>query len=131
MRSPAGQGCTGGSAMEIGISDSANQARVILLAWQSGDLSRFRREVGAVAALVPPASIYSRRDATLVVSWLKSDTRTPRRGADWQSATPQRLQPSRAINNRPQDTILPHIQGLEDNVLVGQREVRLSVSRKR
>jgi len=42
--------------MKIGVSDSANQARAILLAWQSGDLPRFRWEVDAVAALVPPAS---------------------------------------------------------------------------
>jgi len=42
--------------MEIGISDSANHALAILQAWQSGDLPRFRSEVEAVAALVPPAS---------------------------------------------------------------------------
>jgi hypothetical protein len=42
--------------METGISDSANQAQAILLAWQSGDLPRFRCEVDAVAALIPPAS---------------------------------------------------------------------------
>ena len=42
--------------METGISDSANRAQAILLAWQSGDLPRFRWELEAVATLVPPAS---------------------------------------------------------------------------
>jgi hypothetical protein len=42
--------------MELRISDSANRAHAILVAWQSGDLPRFRWEVDAVAALVPPPS---------------------------------------------------------------------------
>jgi hypothetical protein len=42
--------------MKIGVSDSADRAQAILLAWQSGDLPRFRWEVDAVAALVPPSS---------------------------------------------------------------------------
>ena len=42
--------------MEIRISNSANRAQAILLAWQSGDLHRFRWEVDAAAALVPPVS---------------------------------------------------------------------------
>jgi hypothetical protein len=36
--------------------NSARRAQAILSAWQSGDLPRFRWEVEAVAALVPPDS---------------------------------------------------------------------------
>lgn len=42
--------------MEIRASDTANRAQAILLAWQSGDLRRFRWEVDAVATLEPLAA---------------------------------------------------------------------------